>query len=259
MNQVPETITITDDGFTLPVIELLTGRGFVTGKSGAGKSNTASVVAEELLSLGIPLLIIDTDGEYYGLKEKFELLHVGATEECDREIQVEDAEEIAEVSLREGLPVILDLSGFMDEDTVSDLVCRITDELFRLEQEERKPFLIMIEEIHEFLPQRGTRGAVSETLIRIAKRGRKHGLGITGMSQRPASVDKDFITQCDWIAWHRLTWSNDVAVVRDILGTEYADEVKELETGEAFLMTDWDESINRLKIRQKHTHDAGAA
>lgn len=42
-------IAIDEDGdVTLPVVEVLTGRAFLTGKSGAGKSNSASVVAEEL-------------------------------------------------------------------------------------------------------------------------------------------------------------------------------------------------------------------
>lgn len=79
-----EQIAIDEDGaVTLPVVEVLTGRAFLTGKSGAGKSNSASVVAEELLDRGFPLLIVDTDGEYWGLKEEYEILHVGADEECD--------------------------------------------------------------------------------------------------------------------------------------------------------------------------------
>ena len=52
----------TGEDFFVPVVELLTGRGFVTGKSGSGKSNTASVVAEKLLDSGFGLLIVDVDG-----------------------------------------------------------------------------------------------------------------------------------------------------------------------------------------------------
>jgi len=39
---------------SLPTVEVLTGRGFITGKSGSGKSNSASVVVEELLDRGFP-------------------------------------------------------------------------------------------------------------------------------------------------------------------------------------------------------------
>jgi hypothetical protein len=71
-------------------------------------------------------------------------------------------------------------------------------------------------------------------------------------------VDKDFITQCDWLAWHRLTWANDTKVVKRVLGGDYADQIEDLNTGESFLVTDWDESIRRVQFRKKHTFDAGA-
>jgi uncharacterized coiled-coil protein SlyX len=72
-------------------------------------------------------------------------------------------------------------------------------------------------------------------------------------------VKKDFITQCDWIAWHRLTWDNDTKVVRRIVGSDYADEVDELDDGEAFIQTDWsDESVRRVQFKRKRTFDAGA-
>jgi CO dehydrogenase nickel-insertion accessory protein CooC1 len=76
-----EQIAIDSGGeVRLPVVEVLTGRAFLTGKSGAGKSNSASVVAEELLDRGFPLLIIDTDGEYWGLKEESEIIAQGDRE-----------------------------------------------------------------------------------------------------------------------------------------------------------------------------------
>ncbi|MEA5388398.1 DUF87 domain-containing protein [Haloarculaceae archaeon H-GB2-1] len=81
-----ESLSLTVEGEPIPALEILTGRGFVTGKSGSGKSNTASVVAEELLELGHSFLIVDTDGEYYGLKERYEVLHVGPSDDCDVEV-----------------------------------------------------------------------------------------------------------------------------------------------------------------------------
>ena len=58
-----DTIEISDAGDSLPVVEVLTGRGVVLGKSGSGKSNSASVIVEELLDDGYPVLIVDVDGE----------------------------------------------------------------------------------------------------------------------------------------------------------------------------------------------------
>ena len=267
-----ETITVADvsDGvggeselsagtpISLPVVEILTGRGFITGKSGSGKSNTASVVIEKLLSNSFPVLIVDSDGEYYGLKEEFEILHVGADEECDIQVSAEHAGKIASLALEDNVPIILDVSGYLDEDEASELIRETARQLFAKEKKLKKPFLMLVEECHEYIPEGAGMDKTGKTLIKIGKRGRKHGLGIVGISQRPADVKKDFITQCDWLCWHRLTWDNDTKVVSRILGSDYGDAIEDMDDGEAFLMTDWAESIRRVQFHRKQTFDAGA-
>jgi len=242
----------------LPVVDILTGRGFITGKSGSGKSNTASVVIENLLAKSFPVLIVDTDGEYYGLKEQFELLHAGADEECDIVVSPEHAERIAGLALEENVPIILDVSGYLDDEEAQRLLTEVAKSLFAKEKKLKKPFLMLVEECHEYLPEGGGMTEAGRMLIKIGKRGRKHGLGIVGISQRPADVKKDFITQCDWLVWHRLTWDNDTKVVGRILGTAYADAIEGLDDGEAFLSTDWSGSLRRVQFHEKRTFDAGA-
>jgi hypothetical protein len=243
----------------LPVIEVLTGRGFATGKSGSGKSNTASVIAEELLEAGYPLLIVDTDGEYYGLKEEYEMLHAGADEECDVRIGPEHAEQMASLALEENVPIILDVSGYLDEEEADELLREVARQLFVKEKKLKKPFLLVVEEVHEYIPEGGGLGETGKLLIKIGKRGRKHGLGILGISQRPADVKKDFITQANWLVWHRLTWDNDTKVVGRIIDTEYAERVADLDDGQAFVQTDWTEvDVRKVQFRRKRTFDAGA-
>ena len=242
----------------LPVVDILTGRGFITGKSGSGKSNTASVLVENLLEKSFPVLIVDTDGEYYGLKEQFELLHAGADEECDIVVSPEHAEKIAGLALEENVPIILDVSGYLDDEEAQRLLTEVAKRLFAKEKKLKKPFLMLVEECHEYLPEGGGMTDAGQMLIKIGKRGRKHGLGIVGISQRPADVKKDFITQCDWLVWHRLTWDNDTKVVGRILGSSYADAIEGLGDGEAFLVTDWSGSLRRVQFHKKRTFDAGA-
>ena len=242
----------------LPVVDVLTGRSFITGKSGSGKSNTASVVIENLLSNGFPVMIVDTDGEYYGLKEEYEILHAGADDECDIVVSPEHAEKLANLALEQNVPIILDVSGYLEAETANELLLEVVKQLFAKEKRMKKPFLLVIEECHEYIPEGGGMDETGKMLIKVGKRGRKHGLGIVGISQRPADVKKDFITQCDWLCWHRLTWDNDTKVVGRILGSKYASAVEDLGDGEAFLMTDWDESIRRIQFHRKETFDAGA-
>lgn len=251
----------TDEGepYSLPIQPLLTGRVFGTGKSGSGKSNSASVLVEELLDRGHPVLIVDLEGEYWGLKETYEILHVGATEECDLQVGPEHAGKLAELALEQSVPIVLDVSGYIEREEADVVVREVATELFALEQRLKRPFLLIVEEIHEYVPQQGALDETGRVLVRIAKRGRKRGLGLCGLSQRPSSVDKDFITQADLLIWHRLTWETDTRVAKDVLGSAYADEIGGLEEGEAFVQSDWsDTDIERVQFRRKRTFDAGA-
>ncbi|MFC7019017.1 MULTISPECIES: helicase HerA domain-containing protein [Haloarcula] len=265
-----ETITVADtsagpggsddpgQSVDIPVVELLTGRGFITGKSGSGKSNTASVVAEKLLDNGFGLLVVDIDGEYYGLKEEYEILHVGGDEECDIQVTEEHAGKIASLALEQNVPIILDVSSYLDEDEAESLLTEVSKQLFAKAKKQKQPFLMLVEECHEWIPEKGGMGEVGKMLIKIGKRGRKHGLGIVGISQRPADVKKDYITQCDWLVWHRLTWNNDTKVVGRILDSQYENAVEDLNDGEAFMMSDWSERVRRVQFHRKQTFDAGA-
>lgn len=253
------TIEVTEGGVEFPVVDVLTGRGVVFGKSGSGKSNTIGLVAEQLLAQGRPLAIIDTDGEHYGLKEEHEILHVGADDEnCDAAVTPDHAEQLARLAIEEGYPIILDTSEFIESGDGDELVRRFALELFRLEKRRKVAFPIFLEEAHEFIPQVSEPDATAKVLIKVAKRGRKHGLGLTAISQRPANVNKDVTTQYDWGVWHQLKWKQDYKVVRDILGAEAANAVQDLDTGEAIIDVDWLDDSRLVTFKRKQTFDAGA-
>lgn len=259
-DQAPSDCSITVDiaeETALPLADIVTGRGFLTGKSGSGKSNSMGVVVEELLDRGIPVCIIDTEGEYTGLKDQYTVLHAGAHESCDVTVTPTDAMTIADTLLERHIPVILDTSEFLDSEVMNELVADVVRQIFERQKTLQHPMLLVVEECHEFVPQRGGED-IKEMFITIAKRGRKRGLGVCGLSQRPASVDKDFITQCDWNVWHRLTWPNDVAVASEVLG-DHAAAVEDLAVGESLIWADWTESCQRVQWRQKRTRDYGRA
>ena len=50
---------------------------------GAGRVYTVAVICEELCKNKVPFVIIDVEGEYSGLKEKFEVIWLGDDENCD--------------------------------------------------------------------------------------------------------------------------------------------------------------------------------
>jgi len=78
----------------------------VLGIKGSGKSNTAAVLAEELLTANVPLCIVDVAGEYAGLKDKFEIFSVGCSlqpETLDAKLSVERAAAAAKRSYERGV------------------------------------------------------------------------------------------------------------------------------------------------------------
>src|SRR5258706_254683 len=87
------------------------------------------------------------------------------------------------------------------------------------EERDRDPVLLVCEEAHRYVPNRGEAQyeAAQEAIRRIAKEGRKYGLGLFLVSQRPSDVEATVLSQCNsWII-HRVTNDADREHVRGIL------------------------------------------
>lgn len=228
----------------------------ILGIRGSGKTNTAAVILEELLEYNFPLTIVDVDGEYWGLKEEYEILVVGKSENVDVEIDVEHAEQIADISLSKNVPVILDVSGFLYED-VYKLLLNYFKKIWDLAGKYRKPYEIVLEEAHEFIPQ-GIKTDLKEVLVKIALRGRKRGLGAIVVSQRSAKVEKDVLTQAEILFLHKVIHPSDIKVYKEILplsSKEVGAMISSLETGDCiFYYTDL---IKPIRVRRRRTFHAG--
>lgn len=119
---------------------------------------------------------------------------------------------------------IVDLSGVPNE-VAGIASAAIARTLFSLKVwqsiEERKmdPILLVCEEAHRYTPNRGEAQyeAAQEAIRRIAKEGRKYGIGLMLVSQRPSEVEATVLSQCNsWIV-HRVTNDADRDHVRSIL------------------------------------------
>ncbi len=95
----------------------------------------------------------------------------------------------------EGKMTIINLRG-VAPDVQELIVTRVATSFF--EQRKRgkiPPLFVVLEEAHNFCPQQG-QAACSRILKTIASEGRKFGLGMCVVSQRPARVDKSVLSQC---------------------------------------------------------------
>ena len=71
-----------------------------------------------------------------------------------------------------------------------------------------QPLLLVLEEAHLFLPE-GQESPAHRTMARIAKEGRKYGVGIGVVTQRPAEIESTVLSQCGTMIALRLTNSSD--------------------------------------------------
>jgi len=241
---------------TIPLEDVVGQCVAILGIRGSGKSNTAGVIFEELLQAHYPMSLVDIDGEYFGLKEKYEVLVVGGGDHADVELNMATAGEVADLSLREGVPVILDVSDMLSDERerfVFDYLTRVWALAGRL----RTPYMIGIEECHEFIPQ-GVRTPLKDVIARIALRGRKRGLGAVVISQRSAKVEKDVLTQAGMLFLHRVVHEADMRVYGELLPwrkLEAKETVSKLGIGECIFMSG--AAVRKVKVRVRHTFHGG--
>lgn len=121
---------------------------------------------------------------------------------------------------------------------------------------ERHPLALFCDEAHLYIPQESTSGSADNaiaTFERIAKEGRKYGVGLVVISQRPAEVSRTVVSQCSNLIAMRLTNGDDQAVVRRLLPDSlggFGDLLPVLDTGEALVVGDAILLPTRIRIAQ---------
>ena len=105
------------------------------------------------------------------------------------------------------------------------------------------PFLIVCEEAHNYIPRTGGAEykASRKSLERIAKEGRKYGLSLMVVSQRPSEVSETIFSQCNNFISLRLTNVNDQNYVKALMpenSNAIADILPNLGPGECLIVGD---------------------
>jgi DNA helicase HerA-like ATPase len=119
----------------------------------------------------------------------------------------------------EGKPIsIIDVSGVPSEITsvvVAVLARMVFDFAIWSRGEAQRPILLVCEEAHRYVPaDPAARGSVAQILGRIAKEGRKYGVALGLVTQRPSDLSEGVLSQCGTIISMRLNNDRDQAFVR---------------------------------------------
>ena len=119
------------------------------------------------------------------------------------------------------------------------------DVQFWMDPEKRTPFTIICDEAHLYLPVKEDADSVQKQALynfeRIAKEGRKYGVSILPVSQRPADVSKTILSQCNNFIVLRLTNERDKGVIKNLLPDALKSTIEFLpllDVGEALIVGD---------------------
>ncbi len=139
-----------------------------------------------------------------------------------------------------GKPItIVDLSGVPSEilNVVVSVLCRMTFD-FALWSDRAVPVTLICEEAHRYAPQDASAGfePTKKALAKIAKEGRKYGVSLGMVTQRPSELAQGILSQCNTIFALRMRNQNDQDFVRSTLSESAVgllDFLPSLRNGEA--------------------------
>jgi hypothetical protein len=234
----------------------------------AGKSNAAVVLAEELYKAGLPWVAIDPKGDWWGVRSSGNGKGPGLSVPVfgglhgDVPLEPTGGNLVADLVAEQHLTCVLDVSEMTKADTRRFL----TDFASRLYKRNREPLMVFCEEADEYIPQRvvGENARMVGAFETLVKRGGFRGIGVTLITQRSASLNKDVLTQVGSLLLLRTTSPQDRKAIAGWLDyhAESADVLTSLPTlpnGEAWLVSpEWLKTLERVRFRRRATFDSGA-
>lgn len=116
----------------------------------------------------------------------------------------------------------------------------------------KQPLLVILEEAHQYLPC-GLQSGAHRIVTRIAKEGRKYGIGISVVTQRPSELDQTVLSQCGTFVAFRMSNNSDRGVIKSSMPDELANLssiLPALRTGEALIVGEAVPIPTRIRVRE---------
>lgn len=271
MTAVASELRIAED-LALP-LDAVTQAFGILARRGAGKSYLGKVLAEEMVSSGLQVVILDPLGAFFGLRSSADgqgdglpITIVGG-EHGDVPLEPTAGKVIADVCVESPGSMIVDLSAFESNAAQDRFVTDFAERLYRAKGSQRRPLHLIVDEADSFAPQRPQPGQqrMLGAFEAIVRRGRIRGLGVTLITQRPAVLNKNVLTQVECLVAMQITSPQDRAAIDEwVKGNGTAEERAEVlsslasfDRGEAwFWSPSWLRILQRVKVRQAWTFDS---
>lgn len=125
------------------------------------------------------------------------------------------------------------------------------------EPNKRHPIALLCDEAHLYIPDKSNSNSSDDISLkifeRIAKEGRKYGVSLVAISQRPSEVNRTVLSQCSNFIAMRLTNTDDQNVIKKLLPDNlggFGEILPILDTGEALVVGDASLLPSRIRVDQ---------
>ena len=202
-------------------LDAVTGTFVICGIRGSGKSTTAVDMAEEMLKAKQQIVVLDPKDDWWGLQSSasggdkgFPITILGGSHK-NAPLESTSGKLVADLIVEEHLSCILSMKHFSDGERFRFAY----DLALRLYQTCKEPTHLFIDEADQFAPQeknvRSERGFnISEAAMlglvrRLIKQGRTGGIGVTLITQSPATLDKRVMNMAETMILMRTIGKQD--------------------------------------------------
>lgn len=265
--------TMSGAKFTLPREAVLRTFAWL-GIRGSGKTTGATVMAEEMCEAGLPWVALDPVGVWYGLRVASDGTPGGypvvvfGGQHADLPLDKHQGAKIAEAILEQNVCCVIDLSG-ESKNVWRQFVGEFCEHLMT-----RRPVIprhIFLEESPEFAPQHpmGAQKVSLAAVDRLGRLGRNNGYGLSLISQRYATIQKDILCECENLFALRMIGKPDREACRDWIAEvvhetdekkarEFYNSLATLDSGVAwFWSPQWLGKFVQVRIRRRKTFHPG--
>jgi len=255
----------------------------VYGGKGMGKTNCATVLAEELDAAGIRYAVIDPMGVFWGLRhskdgkgEGIQVLILGG-KHGDIPIEPTGGQVCADLVSDVDANVIIDISRKPDGKmwSIGERIRFVADycsRLYERQGERARPLMQIIDEAARFVPQQIQHGAVdvarcAGAVSVMVEEGRNVGIGVCLITQRSARMNKAVSELADCMIAFRTVGPLSIDAILDWFGEHVAkarwkeliEKLRALPRGHALIVSPgWLNFEGVARIRERNTFDSSA-
>lgn len=222
-------IKLNDDrhGATIDIDVLVRSRMLIQANSGAGKSWTLRRILEQSHP-HIQQIIIDVEGEFHTLRDKFDYIYASAGKGGDCLVTVRAAPLMARRFLELQVSAIVDIYELKAHERMA-FVKDFLQTLVNAPKNLWHPLLIVLDEAHVFCPEKGQASSAG-AVIDIMTRGRKRGFCGLLATQRLSKLHKDAAAEANNKLIGRSSLDVDMKRAADELGFSSHEEKLSLRT-----------------------------